>query len=298
MKTTILLLSAALVAQASVTGAAFLTIPVGARTPGLGEAAAADCDNVSALYYNPACLANNSSLSLLLCHNQWFMDMKHEYVAAGYGTEELGTFGLSFNYFGSGSIQGVTWRGETIPGYYFTVSSWCANIGYGRRVGPVALGLGVKYIAEQNESLSTSAFAGDLGVDYDTPLAGLRAGLAVTNFGTRLKLVHESFDLPLTLRVGWRYDISIFGVAQDFIVSNTEKPGIAAGAEVRPIDMVALRVGYRTGSDVYGLAGLRAGVGFHLSGFGVDYAFAPYGKLGMTHRLALSYQGTKAEPEY
>jgi hypothetical protein len=297
MRTIISLLIAVTLVQAAATGAAFLRIPVDARVTGYGEAAGALSGGISALYYNPAGLAGNRSYGVLLSHNQWLLDMKHEYVGAGFGNEQLGTFGLSFNYLGSGSIQGVTWRGETIPGYWFSVSSWCLNLGYGRKLGPVALGLGAKYIAEHNESLSTSAFAGDVGVSYDTPLEGLRAGLAVTNFGTKLKLVQETFGLPLALRIGWRYDRSIFGICQDFILSSAEMPGIAAGVEVRPLEMFALRAGYRTGSDMDGLSGLRAGVGFLLSGFGVDYAFAPYGRLGTSHRLSLSYQGQSREFE-
>ena len=32
-------------------------------------------------------------------------------------------------------------------------------------------------------------------------------------------------------------------------------------------------------------------------GIGVDYAFAPYGKLGMTHRISISYNGPAASEE-
>jgi len=58
--------------------------------------------------------------------------------------------------------------------------------------------------------------------------------------------------------------------------------------------VLALRVGYRTGSDVDGFSGLRAGLGLSLHGIGVDYAFAPYGKLGASHRISISYNGPAA----
>jgi hypothetical protein len=61
--------------------------------------------------------------------------------------------------------------------------------------------------------------------------------------------------------------------------------------------MLALRVGYRTGSDVDGLSGLRAGLGLSWQGIGVDYAYAPYGKLGASHRISISYRGSAAEAE-
>ena len=46
----------------------------------------------------------------------------------------------------------------------------------------------------------------------------------------------------------------------------------------------------------YGLTD-RVGLGISWQGIGVDYAFAPYGKLGMTHRISLSYRGPSATDE-
>ncbi len=289
MKRLILLLTVATALLYAGTGVAFLKIPVDARVCGIGEAGAVHADNPSALFYNPAGLAGVRSLGLLAMHNEWLLGMNHEYVAGSFGTERLGTFGLSFNCWSSGAIQGITFRGDTIPGYTFSVSNWCLNLGYGREFGPLAAGLGVKFVSEQNESLATSAFALDAGVIYRTPVTGLAAGVSVTNVGTKLTLDTEEYNLPWSARIGWRYDWRFLGVTQDFIVSETEKPGIAAGAECRVVDILAFRLGYRTGSDTRGLQGLRAGLGIAWRWFGIDYALAPYGLLGMTHRLSLSF---------
>jgi long-subunit fatty acid transport protein len=298
MKQTIsllLLLGPALLSAS--TGAAFLKIPVGPRVCGTGEAAVAYIDDASSLFYNPAGLAGVRTFDLLLAHNQWLLDMNHEYVAGVYGYEGLGKFGLAFDYWGSGSIQGINIRGETIPGYVFSAADWSLNVGYGRSISDLSFGLGLKFIHEQQESLSTSAWAFDAGAMYKTPLKGLKAGVSVANIGTKAKLYQESYSLPLLVRLGWRYDVGIIGVTQDFILSETEKPGIAAGVECRPVQVLALRVGYRTGSDVDGFSGLRAGLGLSWHGIGVDYAFAPYGKLGASHRLSLSYRGPAAADE-
>ena len=279
------------------TGAAFLKIPVGPRVCGTGEAAVAYIDDASALFYNPAGIANVPSFDLVLAHNQWLLDMNHEYVAGVYGTEELGKFGLAFDYWGSGSIQGINIRGETIPDYTVSAADWSLNLGYARSISNLSFGVGVKFIHQQHESLSTSAVAFDAGAMYKTPLKGLKAGVSVANIGTKAKLYQESYGLPLQVRLGWRYDIGIVGVTQDFILSETEKPGIAAGVECRPVEVLAVRVGYRTGSDYDGLSGLRAGLGISWHGIGVDYAFAPYGKLGASHRISISYRKAKAAVE-
>ena len=289
-----LLVPAALSAN---TGAAFLKIPVGPRVCATGEAAVAYIDDASALFYNPAGLANVPSFDLLLAHNQWLLDMNHEYVAGVYGTEALGKFGLAFDYWGSGAIQGINIRGETIPGYTVSAADWSLNIGYGRSISDFSFGLGAKFVHQQHESLSTSAVAFDVGAMYKTPLKGLQTGLSVANIGTKAKLDSEAYALPMQARLGWRYDYSIVGVTQDFILSETEKPGIAAGVECRPVEVLAVRVGYRTGSDYDGLSGLRAGLGISWHGIGVDYAFAPYGKLGSSHRISISYRGAVAAVE-
>ena len=279
------------------TGAAFLKIPVGPRVCATGEAAAAYIDDASALYYNPAGLAHVRVFDVLLAHNAWLLGMNHEYVAVASGIEGLGALGLAFDYWGSGGIQGVNIRGETIPGYVFSAADWSLNLGYARSFADLSFGLGAKFIHQQHESLSTSAWAFDAGAMYKTPLEGLQAGLAVVNIGTKPKLYQESYSLPLQARLGWRYDYSIVGVTQDFILSETEKPGIAVGAECRPVQVLALRVGYRTGSDYDGFSGLRAGLGVSWQGIGVDYAFAPYGKLGASHRISISYNGSAVVSE-
>jgi hypothetical protein len=279
------------------TGVSFLKIPVGPRVVGMGEAAVAYIDDASALFYNPAGLANVPTYSALLAHNQGFLDMNQEYLAGVYGSEGLGKFGLALDYWGSGSIQGINIRGETIPGYVFSAADWSLNLGYARSFSDFSVGLGLKLIREQNESLSTAAVALDAGAMYKTPLKGLQAGLSVANLGTKAKLDSEAFALPMQARLGWRYDISIIGLTQDFILSETEKPGIAAGLECRPVQMLAIRAGYRTGSDYDGFSGLRAGLGINWHGIGVDYAYAPYGKLGASHRISISYRGSAVAEE-
>jgi hypothetical protein len=309
--TTVLLFLLPALALAN-TGAAFLKIPVGPRVVGMGEAAVAYIDDASALYYNPAGLANAPTYSALLSHNQWLLDMNHEYVAGAYGTEELGKFGLALDYWGSGGIQGINIRGETIPGYMFSAADWSLALGYGRNVSYFSFGLGAKFIHEQNESLSTSAVAFDAGAMYKTPLRGLKAGASVTNVGTQGKLYQESYNLPWQARLGARYDYRIIGVAADLILNGeglgtrselsdnsvmSPPVGIAAGVECRPVELIALRVGYRTGSDYGGFSGLRAGLGLSWHGIGVDYAFAPYGRLGASHRIAISYGATPVAEE-
>lgn len=271
-------------------GAAFLRIPVDARVVGLGEAGVSYIDNASALYYNPAGLAYVQKINILFMHNAWLLGMNHDYLACAFNLKNIGTLGVAFNYWSSGSIQGVTIRGDTIPGYYFSASDWIINLGYAKDVKELSLGIGFKYLSEKNESLSTSAMAVDFGAIYHTPVKGLNIGLSFSNLGTSVQLDQERFPLPMLIRFGWRYNINDFNITQDFIFSNGDKLGVGAGLEYWIAQVLALRVGYRTGSDYKGFSGLRAGFGVLLKGFGIDYGVAPYGKLGISHRFSLYWK--------
>ncbi|MGQ9665601.1 MAG: PorV/PorQ family protein [bacterium] len=271
-------------------GALFLKIPVDARVAGMGEAGVAYIDNASALYYNPAGLAYIPKLNFLFMHNAYLLQMNHEYVAAAFNLKNTATLGLALNYWGSGSIQGITIRGDTIPGYNFSAKDWTMNLGCGKEFKELSFGVGFKYLSEKHESLSTSSFGLDIGAIYKTPLSGLNIGLSFSNFGTSVKLDQESFPLPLIVRVGWRYNKKDFNIAQDFIISNSDKFGIGAGMEYLFAQLLALRMGYRSGSDYDGLSGVRAGFGLLLKGFSIDYGVAPYGKLGISHRFSILWK--------
>lgn len=276
---------ALLFAEPGDAGAAFLKIPVDARVVGMGEAAVAYIDNASALYYNPAGLGSVKSFDFMVMHNMWLLGMIQEYAALALPIGNIGSFGLSFNYWGSGSIQGFDIRGDSIAS--FSASDWIVDLGYGKNFGALGFGFGIKYLRETNEGFSASTMSFDVGASYALPVKGLHVGLSASNLGGSLTLDQEGFSLPLQIRMGWRYGFGKFVLVNDYIVG--DKFMFMAGTEYWMADALALRFGYKNDSNLDGLSGLRAGIGVKIKKFGIDYGFAPYGRLGFSHRFTLSF---------
>ncbi len=268
-------------------GAAFLKLGVDGRAIGMGEAHTALTDNANALYWNPAGLAGLRGPQLAFMHNFHFLEMHHDYLGlaspVGYGS-----VGLAAYYWTSGTIMGMDEK--ALPTSEF--SAWDLAIGlyYAHELGRLlSAGGGLKAIIERNEEEGGSALAADIGLLLKPPLTGLSVGMTVQNLGTKLKLVENGYSLPLTLRFGMAWKIPATGLvlATDLSIANDERPKIAAGGEYWIAQLFAVRAGYKSGSDLGALAGLRAGCGFEFQKVGLDYAFAPYGELGNSHRMSL-----------
>jgi len=284
-------------AGAGESGAAFLKLPVDARAVAMGEAFTAQAQGATSLYWNPAGLAKVPRFDLAAMHNVYLMSTFQDYAAGAYTHPSWGSFGLSLNYWGSGSISGTDSVGNNTGS--FSANDLAVTGGYARKVGKnMSLGLGVKFISEKNENASGTAFALDLGGLYEVPAQRLVLGASVSNLGSQMKLVEKGYPLPLTFRAGGAYALPKLPLrfAADLTAPNDGSVSAGLGTEYLATKMFALRAGYRTGSNLHGLSGLRAGAGFAYQGFGLDYAFAPYGELGMVHRVSLSFHPVVALP--
>jgi hypothetical protein len=269
-------------------GGVFLKLGVDGRAIAMGEAQTGLVDNVNSLFWNPAGLDKVKGLELAFMHNFHFMDMHHDYLGIASPVGNRGTIGLAVYYWTSGTIQGMDEK--ALPTSEFSAWDLAAGIYYANQFSPtLSVGLGLKAVMESNEEEGATAFAGDAGVQFSPPLAGLTLGMTVKNLGTKLKLVEDSYPLPVTIRLGagWTPPLAGASLVSDVVIPTDDTPSLSVGGEYSIMRVFALRAGYKTGSDLGATAGLRAGCGFTLSRIGLDYAFAPYGELGSSHRVSL-----------
>ncbi len=300
----------------------FLNIDVGARAVGMGGAFTCMDNDVSALFWNPAGVAKVKGGVISLNHTQWIADMKQYALAVAYGTENLGTFGFSFLMMDNGSIE------RTIPdptqprGFYldgtYEVGQWSVGLAYSRQLtDKFSIGGQVKY-AFQNLSdamIAVSAedtvgrnmenkegtLAFDFGTLYYFGFKDLRIGMSLRNFSRPVKYSYESFNLPITFKVGVAMNVlSLLPEVADqglqFCVETVHpydhKEKIQIGGEYKFKNLLALRVGYRSNSDTgafstgFGLTPAALG-GINLM---IDYAFSEADEaFGSIHRFSFGF---------
>ena len=133
----------------------------------------------------------------------------------------------------------------------------------------------------------------DLGAKYNlTDKTAI--GAALTNFGTEMKFDKETESLPLLFKIGAsHYIINDWLVSLDLNFPNDNEVyvnfGTQYGIEIADNLKFALRAGYEgRNKDVPGFNWINLGFGLEYLDYVFDYAFVPYGDIGMTHRFSFS----------
>lgn len=309
-------------------GAQFLKIGAGARAVGMGEAFTAVVDDATAMYWNPAGLAQAKKQEIAFTHNQWLGDIKHEFIGYCLPMGGNGTIGVNLTVLNVGEMPVTTVELSGDPtGEFFNCVDWAFAIGYGRNLtDKVAFGASAKYIQQSIWDMKASAFAMDLGISAKTGLKGLRIAAALLNFGTNVQytggqLVREynwneygdgpqqiesleyttnASPLPLSYRLGVGYDLvdgpshKLTG-AFDYVHPNDGSEKQNLGMEYGFNKMLFARAGLRIDIDARDddnayspTFGLGVNYGFGMLKTKIDYAFADYGPLSAVHRIALA----------
>jgi len=283
-------------------GAAFLKMDVGAKAAAIGGAYTALADDVTAIYWNPAGLAQLKQTELNFMHNEWFSGINYEFLAAAYPIENL-TFATSLTYLYMDEIKEVLRDTERKgngryweTGKLFTAEDMALSLAFAQALEEnFFMGANFKYIHENIEHESASGAAMDLGVLF-RPVNKLGFGFVIQNVGPKMKFITDEFSLPLTYRAGIAYQImEKISFLLDVRKTKDEKLDFSTGIELWFGKLLALRFSGRTQADdklgkFKGLpTGMAAGCGFNLgNSLTLDYAYVPYGDLGDTHRISIA----------
>ena len=277
--------------DAGTRGAQLLKIGVGAKAVGMGESYVAAADDVYAAYWNPAGLSYVETNQLGFMHNEWFEDIRYEFLGYVQPMGDLGTLAGSVSYVSMGELDKTNAEGKEEGKFH--PYNILLGLSFGKRLNDaISVGINAKFLQEKIDVEKAQAFAVDLGGQYFVPNSSLVLGVNLQHMGTKMKFVEESFSLPLNLKVGAAYRLIdgalTFAVDVNRPVDNN--PSIGMGAEYKIMGIMNLRAGYRYtvgGNDLGTASGLRTGIGVEIRDYKLDYAFVPYGELGQAHRLSL-----------
>ena len=307
------------------TGMKFLGVGTDARPVALGEAFTAVEGGSTALFYNPASMARLEGVtSLGLGLTQWIADINQYYAGAAFSPwgGEYGVIGIEFQTVDYGTFEGTIvdpdpngkgyFDEADIPGLNFKPGAYMIGIGYARALSDkFAIGGAVKYVSQnlgdtyaassgETSSNKANVLAFDFGVLYRTGFKSLNFGMTVRNFAREVRYQQEGFQLPLTFKIG--VSMNLFDLTELdrdthglLLAIDAEHPRdypeqVRVGAEYLFMNILALRVGFVTPSDEYTMT---YGVGIQPEvanlGFGLDYAYTPFGVFGDVHRFTFQF---------
>jgi Uncharacterised protein family (UPF0164) len=268
--------------------ASFLDIPVGAGPAALGSAYSALASDAYAPVYNPAGLGFLDSTQIAGQHVTYINPARYEFASAVHPLGHGNGLGVSVQYLTSGNLPGTDIDNNPIgdfSGYYAAY-----NLSYGQKfMDRFSWGLTGKMISAKIADVSASAFAADLGSMYK-PTDRLTLAATLTNLGNKLKFISEGDSLPLAFHFGGTYVLfHPLRLNAEIIYPKTGLASGHVGIEYSPIEMIDLRTGYRTDTtrNLSALAGYTLGIGLHVWGQELAYAWLPMGDLGDTHHLSI-----------
>lgn len=293
--------------RAGISTAQFLKIGVGSRASAMGDAFVAVANDVSALYWNPAGLSQFSENQIIFSHNEWVVDVNHDFIGGVYHLDDANTFGVAVTSLSMDEMKVTTEFAPFGTGEYFGFSDFAIALSYSRKMTEqFSFGGTIRYIEETLDVLKMRGIMIDLGTYYWTGLGSTRFAVAVTNFGNdlapdgevvlignRTKSEWQSFSPPTMFRIGFAlepYEDEEHRVTTSIQLNhpNDNSENVSFGAEYVWNKMFFVRGGYKINVEeqnyTFG-AGVNLPVSF--ANVSVDYAFANFSRLGSAHRFSI-----------
>jgi len=239
------------------------------------------------LYYNSALLVNLNSPEVFLSYTSLYQDMGLSYVVLSRPVYFLkGTVAFTFEQFWYGSIKKVSNSGQELGS--FSPSSSFYAFSYARSLFGINTGLTVKRIIEKISDKSASAIAFDFGLCKSFN-EKFNLAFSVKDFGTKLKFNKIKDSLPFSIRIGASYKFfGKFIFAFDSVLPSDNKSYFNFGGEYLLSAYnfkSSIRAGYST---VNALGNFSFGFGIKRGKYSIDYAYQPFGILGIAHRISLN----------
>lgn len=286
----------------------FLKIGVGARATGMGETFIAVSNDITALYWNPAGLMQFTENGAHFSHNEWLVDLNHEFFGGVYRFGKSNALGVSVISLNTPAMQVTNEFQPNGTGEYFKYGDLGIGLTFARKMTEqFSFGVTVRYVEETLAQLKMRGFMFDLGTYYWTGLSNTRFAVTISNFGPQVKpsgtittstggtiSEFQQFPPPTMFRIGFAYD-PIDNQKNKLTTSiqlnhpNDNAENLNLGAEYSYKDMLFIRGGYKFNveSENYS-GGIGVKIPVSIAKTSLDYSIANFKDLGFTHRLSVN----------
>ncbi len=295
-------------AKVGTVGTQFLKIPIGARGVAMGHAFSALSNDATAMFWNPAGLTSIEGSTVLLEHVNWLADMSFDAVGAARKLNNAWAVGVFAATLNSGDIERTTVEFQSGTGTYYAVTDMMAGVTVAAMLTDrFSFGANLKYVREDLDGEIASAYAVDVGTNYDTRWHTIKLSMSIRNFGPEIQLAGTYVDydrgqpyaekeflpyqFPMIFKLGFSAEPIKTATQTLTLVGELEHPNdnlerYNIGAEFGFQQLFFLRGGYVFRHDTLGLS---AGIGAMWNGFGIDYAFSDFSVLDQVHRFNVHF---------
>ena len=304
--------------RAGTASAQFLLVPTTARTTSLANGLTAGLNSLSgleALQSNPAALMANQGTEAMFSYINFVADIGVNTfgVAQSFGSSNVALFVTAWDM---GEIPLTSAERPDPTSVTYDAATYVVGASYARQfTDRIAAGVTAKAVGEQIDDVNGSAVAFDAGVTYSVGETGLKFGVSLRNFGTKMsysgnglggsepiggsggsgsfpiEVDVDDYELPSLLNFGATYtrqfagDVSVTALG-NFRSNAYDQPEFAGGLELGYGDLIYARGGanFLPDQDVAASEFWSVGAGVNVpvsnSAIGVDYAFRSMGDLG------------------
>lgn len=309
-------------------GFQFLSVVSDARAAALAEAMTALEIGSSALFFNPAGMADMPSfIDATASINQWIADIRHSTFSLAINPfdGDYGVLGFSLQYVDYGDFYGTRVNEASPQGYddtgIFSLNALAIGVGYakqltdrfsvGGQIRWVHQDLGESIIAKNtftdttgarfadaaNVSNELSPLVFDFGTQFRTGLKSLVFGMSIRNFSAEYKYAEEGIQAPLVFTLG--ISMNVLDFIEELPFDQSLYISVDASHHRDHPEQVKVGLDYKVmkvlslrggyTSSTFEQGGFSFGVGISQFGFEFDYSYTPFGVFDKVQRLTARF---------
>ncbi|MFH1194089.1 MAG: PorV/PorQ family protein [bacterium] len=311
------------------TGFKFLSVVSDARGAAMGEAMTSLQMGSSALFFNPAGMADMTTFcDVSGSINTWIADINHTAfsVALNPFNGDYGVFGFSVQLVDYGDFYGTVVNPASPQGYddtgIFNLNALALGFGYARKVSDrFSIGGQIKWIrqdlgesiipvnirvsstdedvriadtATTSNKLSPLVF--DFGTQFRTGIKSLVFGMSVRNFSKEVEYVDEGIQAPMVFTLGVSMDV--MDLFEDLPFKQSLYVSLDASHYRDHPEQIKIGLDYKIMDMLALRAGymssndqndLTYGIGINKYGFSFDYSYTPFGVFNNVQRFTFRF---------